>query len=170
MFQFNIYNGIIIFIIFIIIYILLIILSYKKKNNQYKYADVNNNQLQSSYFESKILTRLPIIIWHNDFNIDLEDSLQILTPGLLLKKYFIDNYSNSSMVSYHKVDRLFIIAKTRVIVNLYPPSIYYELEKSQTENPNKDLHNYYIKDNKYLDNMEIELQPKDILYLSLIHI
>jgi|TARA_B110001450_G_C17618705_1_gene480302 hypothetical protein len=165
MFQFNIYNGIIIFIIFIIIYILLIILSYKKKNNQYKYADVNNNQLQSSYFESKILTRLPIIIWHNDFNIDLEDSLQILTPGLLLKKYFIDNYSNSSMVSYHKVDRLFIIAKTRVIVNLYPPSIYYELEKSQTENPNKDLHNYYIKDNKYLDNMEIELQPKDILYV-----
>ena len=68
-------------------------------------------------------------------------------------------------VSYHKVDRLFIIAKTRVIVNLYPPSIYYELEKSQTENPNKDLHNYYIKDNKYLDNMEIELQPKDILYV-----
>ena len=82
MLQLNIYNGIVIFIIIIIVYILLIILSYKKKNNQYKYADLNNNQLDSSYFESKILTRLPIIIWHNDFNIDLDDSLRILTPGL----------------------------------------------------------------------------------------
>jgi hypothetical protein len=165
MFQLNIYNGLIIFIIIIIIYILLIILSYKKKNNQYKYADLNNNQLDSSYFESKILTRLPIIIWHNDFNIDLDESLQLLTPGLLIKKYFINDYSNINELTYHKTDRLFIIAKTRVLVNLYPPSIYYELDKSKKENTHKQLFNYSIKDNKYLDNMEIELQPKDILYI-----
>ena len=165
MLQLNIYNGIVIFIIIIIVYILLIILSYKKKNNQYKYADLNNNQLDSSYFESKILTRLPIIIWHNDFNIDLDDSLRILTPGLLIKKYFINDYSNNNMVSYHKTDRVFIIAKTRVIVYLYPPQIQYELEKSPDTNNYKQLFDYDIKDNKKLDNMEIELQPKDILFI-----
>ena len=85
MLQINSRHAIIIIII-IIIYCLLIILSYKKTNKQYKYSDLNNDQLTSSYFEKKILSRLPIIIWHNDFNIDLDNTLLLLTPGLLIKK------------------------------------------------------------------------------------
>lgn len=164
MLQINTKHTVIIIIIIIIVYCLLIILSYKKTNKQYKYSDLNNDQLTSSYFEKKILSRLPIIIWHNDFNIDLDNTLQVLTPGLLIKKYFISNYSNSDFISYHKTDRLFIVAKTHAIIHLYPPSIYYETNKADS-NQHKDIYDRTIKDNKKLNNMEIELQPQDILYI-----
>mgnify|MGYP006086456779 CR=1 FL=1 len=164
MLQINSRHAIIIIIIIIIIYCLLIILSYKKTNKQYKYSDLNNDQLTSSYFEKKILSRLPIIIWHNDFNIDLDNTLLLLTPGLLIKKYFISNYSNADFISYHKTDRLFIVAKTHVIIHLYPPSIYYETNKAN-RNQHKDIYDRTIKDNKKLNNMEIELQPQDVLYI-----
>ena len=69
------------------------------------------------------------------------------------------------MVTYHKTDRLFIIAKTKVTIDLYSPKLKYNFLKSNSNNKHKQLHNFVIKDNKKLDNMEIELQPKDILYI-----
>ena len=161
----KIVTAITIIIIIIILYILLMILSYQKKNNQYKYSDLNNDQLTSNYFEKKILNRLPIIIWHNDFNIDLDDTLLKLTPGLLIHKYFIHNFNNSNLVSYHNTERLFIIARSKVIIQLYPPNIYYNTEKNESTKKYKNILNYTIKDNQKLDNIEIELQPKDILYI-----
>ena len=148
-----------------VVYILLLLLSYKKKNIQYKYSDLNNNQLTSSYFERKILERLPIIIWHNDFNIDLDTCLNIVSPGLSIRKYFLPDFNNTGVLTYHNTDRLFVIAKTKVTIQLYSPSIYYDTEQIPRTISNKNLFFNSIKNNKKLDNIEIELQPKDILYI-----
>lgn len=161
----NIIKIITIVIIVIVVYILLLLLSYKKKNIQYKYSDLNNNQLTSSYFEKKISERLPIIIWHNDFNIDLDTCLNIVSPGLSIRKYFIADFNNKDVLTHHNTDRLFIIAKTKVTIQLYSPSIYYDTEQIPRTINNKNLFFNIIKNNKKLDNIEIELQPKDILYI-----
>ena len=161
----NIIKIFTIIIISMVVYILLLLLSYKKKNIQYKYSDLNNNQLTSSYFERKILERLPIIIWHNDFNIDLDTCLNIVSPGLSIRKYFLPDFNNTGVLTYHNTDRLFVIAKTKVTIQLYSPSIYYDTEQIPRTISNKNLFFNSIKNNKKLDNIEIELQPKDILYI-----
>lgn len=150
-------------IISIIIYYLLLQLSYRKTTNIYKYLDVNNDTITSSTFENQISNKLPIIIWNNNINKDIEQTLQIITPAFTIKKETINHYYNGDFISYHNVDRLFIIARESVTIELYTPNtIKKSTYKGQTKH--KHIYDYTLKDKKK-DSIQIELEPNDILYV-----
>ena len=149
-------------IISIIIYYLLLQLSYRKTTNIYKYLDVNNDTITSSTFENQISNKLPIIIWNNNINKDIEQTLQIITPAFTIKKETINHYYNGDFISYHNVDRLFIIARESVTIELYTPNtIKKSTYKGQTKH--KHIYDYTLEDKK--DSIQIELEPNDILYV-----
>ena len=150
-------------IISIIIYYLLLQLSYRKNTNIYKYLDVNNDAITSSTFENQISNKLPIIIWNNNIQKDIEQTLQIIKPALTIKKETINHYYNGKFISYHNVDRLFIIARESVTIELYTPDT---VKKSTYKGTTKHNHIYdYLLVDKKKDNIRIELEPNDILYV-----
>lgn len=150
-------------IIFIIIYYIILQLSYKKTEHAYKYFDMNNDSLTSYRFESQVGYKLPIIIWNNDINININNILPMIMPAFTIKKTIIHNFYNNDLISYHTSERLFIIAKKTVKIELYPPNMSKRL-KYVGAVTHKHIYNYKIENEKP-SNLEIEMEPNDILYV-----
>ena len=150
-------------IIIIIIYYLLLLLSFRKKTNINKYLDINNDTLTFSHFESQLSHKVPIIIWNNNIHIDIIETLFKIQPSFIIKKKIINNFYNDNLVSYHNVDRLFIIAKESVSIELYTPNNAKKLKYIGILD-NKHIYNYKIN-NMAIDNIKIDLEPNDILYV-----
>lgn len=150
-------------IIILIIYYVLLHLSYRKTTNQYKYLDLNNDALTSYNFESQFSYKLPIIIWNNDTNINIDRTLYDTSPSFTIKKHTVHNFVNDNLLSYHDVDRLFVIAKQSVTIELYIPKISKQCKYIGVLN-HKHIYNYKLNNNQ-INNIEIQLEPNDILYI-----
>ena len=150
-------------IISVIIYYGLLQLSYRKTTNICRYLDINNDVVTSSHFENQITNKLPIIIWNNTIDIDINTTLHTLMPSFCIKKETITNFYNNNLVSYHNNDRLFIIARETVKIELFPPNSRRHF-KYKKQNKYKHIYNYEKTPNK-LNNIIVELEPNDIVYI-----
>jgi hypothetical protein len=156
-------KRIILFIIIsIIIYYLLVQLSYRKTTNVYRYLDINNDVLTSSHFERQVTNKLPIIIWNNNIDIDINETLHKLIPSFSIKKETINHFYNTNMVSYHNTDRVFLIARESVTIELYIPNSRHHF-KYAGKHTHKYIYNY--KKNNTINNIVVKLEPNDILYI-----